>query len=176
MRSLVVATLCAVVLAGSAGPAEAARARVDDPGQWAGYEIGVLRIPAIGVEELVREGVAQAVIDRGVAHWLGTAAPGGEGNLVLAGHRTLGTAPFYHLDRLRPGDLVSVAWTEGPEATYRVTEIFVVSPADIWIVDWTPQPSLTMFSCHPKGSARQRIVVRAELVQVDSAIWLDRIV
>lgn len=175
MRWVVVATLSAVMLAGSAGPAEAARARVDDPGQQAGYEIGVLRIPAIGVEEVVREGVAQPVIDRGVAHWLGTAAPGGEGNLVLAGHRTLGTAPFYHLDRLEPGDLVGVDWTGGPAATYRVTEIFVVSPADVWIVEWTSQPSLTMFSCHPKGSALQRIVVRAELVQVDPAVWVDRI-
>ncbi|HDH27408.1 MAG TPA: sortase, partial [Actinobacteria bacterium] len=52
----------------------------------------------------------------------------------------------------------------GRIATYRVVETLIVTPADMWIVDPTDTPMFTMFACHPKGSARHRIVVRAELV------------
>jgi sortase (surface protein transpeptidase) len=48
---------------------------------------------------------------------------------------------------------------------YRVEDTFVVAPEDIWITYDIPGRSLlTMFACHPKGSARQRIVVRAVLL------------
>lgn len=129
-----------------------------------GITVGSLQIPTIGVDEVIREGVHLSVIDRGVAHWAGTAEAGGIGNMVLAGHRTTKTAPFVHLDRLQPGDEIEVAGLDGRVATYRVTDTVIVSPSDIWIVEQTETPMLTLFACHPRGSARQRIVVRAELV------------
>ena len=124
------------------------RARVDAVTQQLGVTTGHLEIPAIGLDEVIREGVDLSVIDRGVAHWSGTADPGGIGNMVLAGHRTI------H----------SVSGMGGRIATYRVVETLIVTPSDMWIVDPTDTPTLTMFACHPKRSARQRIVVRAELV------------
>ena len=47
---------------------------------------------------------------------------------------------------------------------YRVSESFIVAPNDIWITYDTEVPTVTMFACHPKGSARYRIVVRATIV------------
>ena len=127
--------------------------------------IGHLSIPAIGVDEVIRSGVAVDVIDRGVAHWVGTAGAGEEGNMVLAAHRTTHTAPFRDLDDLAPGDLVVVTDPSGFDVMYRVDEIFVVDPEDIWITyDIPGRSTLTLFACHPKGSARQRIVVRASLL------------
>lgn len=149
--------LAFVLVVGLAAPASAHE-------MPSGAEVGRIVIPAIGLDEVVREGIEQWVIDLGVAHWPGTARPGEDGNVVLAGHRTVATRPFYDLGRLRPGDRVHLEWRDGSRHTYRVTETFVVPPTGVWIVDPTPVPTVTMFSCHPKGSARQRIVVRAELV------------
>ncbi|MDP8958844.1 MAG: class E sortase [Actinomycetota bacterium] len=147
------------------------RALAHAPAQSAGFEIGRLRIPSIEVEEVIREGVAMSVLDLGVGHWVGTAGPGDSGNMVLAAHRTVLTRPFHDLDLLRPGDVVYVGASvtgEAEVARYRVTETFFVTPEEVWIADPTEQPTLTMFACHPKGSARQRIVVRAELVRAPS--------
>ncbi len=141
------------------------RARVDAPVQAMGFFVGRIEIPAISVDEVVREGVSLDVIDLGVAHWAGTAGPGGVGNFVLAGHRTTHTAPFLDLDRLAPGDLINVTSVDGTAVSYQVTETLIVAPEDMWIVDQTSDPILTMFACHPKGSLRQRIVVRASLVE-----------
>jgi sortase A len=140
------------------------RAHVEAATQQLGILVGRIEIPAIGVDELIREGVHLSVIDRGVAHWAGTAEAGGPGNLVLAGHRTTKTAPFHDLDRLRPGDTITVTGFDGRSADYVVRETVIVAPADIWIVEHTETPMLTLFACHPKRSARQRIVIRADLV------------
>jgi sortase A len=141
-----------------------ARATVDAVTQRLGIVTGQIEIPAIGLHEVIREGVDLSVIDQGVAHWSGTADAGAAGNMVLAGHRTIHTAPFRDLDKLEPGDEIHVSRVDGVVATYRVVETLIVSPEDMWIVDPTAVPTLTMFACHPKHSARQRIVVRAELV------------
>ena len=132
--------------------------------QLSGAYLGVLRIPSIGVHEVVRSGVSLDVIDRGVAHWAGTAGPGEEGNVVLAGHRSTHTRPFWSLGELTVGDLIFLTDGYGFDVMYRVTEIFVVDPSALWISHETGQPELTMFACHPKGSAAYRIVVSADLV------------
>jgi len=132
--------------------------------QSIGTELGRLRIPAIDLDETIRAGISLSVINQGVAHWVGTASPGDFGNVVFAGHRTTYGAPFYHLDRLDVGDLVYVTDAAGFEVLYRVSETLVVDPEDIWITYETGASMVTMFACHPKGSARHRIVVRAEQV------------
>lgn len=142
------------------------RARVDAVTQQLGVITGHLSIAAIGLDEEIRDGVDLSVLNRGVAHWAGTADAGQPGNMVLAGHRTTHTAPFLDLDKLEPGDEITVTAIGGVVATYRVVETIIVTPSDIWIVEPTDTPTLTLFACHPKRSSRQRIVVRAELVDV----------
>lgn len=142
----------------------AARQPVFHRSQAVGVEIGQMRIPAIDLDETVRSGVAMSVIDQGVAHWAGTSSAGGSGNMVLAGHRSTKTRPFENIDRLDVGDLIYMTGGDGREIMYRVSDSFIVDPNDLWITYDGPEPSLTMFACHPKGSARFRIVVQAELV------------
>ncbi len=168
MLSAVLAFLITVIglqaPAAPVSPQQPQRARIEAYTQRLGVTSGHLEIPAIGVDEKIREGIHLSVIDRGVGHWAGTAEAGGPGNMVLAGHRTVRTAPFRDLDRLQPGDEIRVSGIDGRRASYRVTETLIVSPTDIWIVERTEVPTITLFACHPKGSARQRIVVRGELV------------
>jgi len=132
--------------------------------QQSGVVESRLRIPAIGVDEVVRSGIALSVIDQGVAHWSGTSEPGGSGNVVLAGHRTTHSRPFWDLDRLRTGDLVYLEDGHGFDVMYKVSSSFVVEPDDLWISYEFGRPMVTMFACHPRGSARYRIVVQADLV------------
>ncbi len=141
-----------------------ARQAVFHRSQASGVTIGNLRIPAIGLDETIRSGVALSVIDRGVAHWSGTAQPGESGNVVLAGHRATKTKPFRDLDKLKLGDLVFMTDGRGFDVMYRVSDTYIVDPEDLWITYDGPTPSVTMFACHPKGSARYRIVVKADLV------------
>jgi len=135
-----------------------------DRSQQSGIVVSRLRIPAIGLDETIRSGVALSVIDRGVAHWAGTSEPGGLGNVVLAGHRTTHSHPFWDLDRLKEGDLVYLEDGNGFDVMYRVSSTFVVEPDDVWISYDFGKPMVTMFACHPRGSARYRIVVQADLV------------
>ncbi len=132
--------------------------------QFAAWDLWNLSIPAIDVSEPIRAGVSLDVLDQGVGYWSGTAQPGGDGNLVLAGHRTTFTRPFEDLDRLVVGDLITVEDGFGHEIRYRVSESMVVEPNDMWITFDRPTPTLTLFACHPKGSAAFRIVVVADLI------------
>lgn len=126
-------------------------------------EVGHIAIPKIGVDQAIREGVEQMVIDAGVAHWPGTASPGGWGNVVLAGHRSSHTEPFRRNGELAPGDVIVLSDATG-SYTYHVTNVQVVANTALWIVDQHPGRTLTIFTCHPIGSSAQRLIVQAELV------------
>jgi len=132
--------------------------------QSSAFVLGSIEIPAIGLSETIRSGVSLSVIDRGVAQWAGTVGPGENGNLVLAGHRTTHSKPFFDLDRLGVGDLIYISDGAGFEVMYKVADTMIVDPKDVWITYDRTKPMLTMFACHPKGSSRYRIVVTADLV------------
>lgn len=132
------------------------------PGRHPIVQIGEIRIPKIGLVHPVYEGVTLTVIDRGPGHWPGSAVPGQLGNTVFAGHRTTKSKPFRNLDLLVPGDEIIFS-TKDETSTYLMTRQEIVSPKDVWIVDPTPDATVTLFACHAPGSARQRIVVRGAL-------------
>jgi len=131
-------------------------------------QIGEIRIPKIGLVHPIFEGVTLTVIDHGPGHWPGSAMPGQLGNAVFAGHRVTHTHPFRNVDQLTPGDEITLTTASGT-FIYRMTKQEIVSPSDTWIVTPTPNATLTLFGCHPPGSARQRIVIRAELVSAAPA-------
>ena len=126
-------------------------------------KIGEIRIPKIGLVHSVYEGVTLTVIDNGPGHWPGSAVPGQLGNAVFAGHRVTHTHPFRNVDKLVPGDEIIFAMPNGT-FTYRMTKQEIVKPSDTWIVNPTQTATLTLFACHPPGSATNRIVIRAEYV------------
>ncbi len=126
-------------------------------------QIGTIEIPKIGLVHPIFEGVWLTVVDHGPGHWPGTALPGQLGNTVFAGHRVTHTHPFLNVDLLAPGDRV-VFDMPGAVYTYAVTSITVVQPDDIGIVDQTRARTFTLFACHPKHSAAERIVVQGRLV------------
>ncbi|MFP5255490.1 MAG: sortase [Acidimicrobiia bacterium] len=119
---------------------------------------GVLEIPSIGLSQPLFEGITLTAIDRGPSHWPGTAMPGELGNVVVAGHRTTRTRPFWDLDLVQPGDELVFAMDDGSRHVYVLDRIEIVDDEAMHIVDQTYGYRATLFACHPKGSARQRIV------------------
>ena len=122
-----------------------------------------IKIPAIGVDVVVVEGTTQSALRAGAGHYPQTPLPCEAGNVGIAGHRTTYGKPFHNLDLLKPGDTIVLETPVG-SCTYKMTAPpFVVTPTDTHVVDPTPVPTLTLTTCHPKGSARQRLVVQAQL-------------
>jgi sortase A len=122
-----------------------------------------VRIPAINVDVVVVEGTTASALRAGAGHYPQTPLPCEQGNVAIAGHRTTYGKPFQNLDRLKPGDEIILETPIG-ECTYKVAQApFVVRPNNISVVQPTPTSSLTLTTCHPKGSAAQRLVIRAGL-------------
>lgn len=128
----------------------------------AGEAIAILRIPRIGVDSAVVQGIGRADLRKGPGHYPDTPIPGQLGNAAIAGHRTTYGAPFNRLDELANGDPIVVRTLSGTYH-YTVTEQLVVNPKDTFVLDPTPDATLTLTTCNPEFSARQRLVVHAVL-------------
>ncbi len=137
-----------------------------------GSAIARIQIPAIGVDKTVVEGVRVGDLRKGPGHYPTTPIPGQAGNAAIAGHRTTYGAPFGDIDELEPGDQIIVTTIQG-QFTYEVAVQgeghghFIVAPHQVEVLDqdFRDHPNrLTLTACHPKGSARQRIIVVAALV------------
>ncbi len=128
--------------------------------------LGTIEIPKLGITEPIQRGVTLTAINRGPGWWPGTPMPGEWGNVVVAGHRTTYSKPFNRLDELTEGDRV-VFTTDAGRFVYQVRGVIVV-PAewiDIAAQDWAH--TATLFACHPKGSAKERIVAKLRLLRDD---------
>jgi sortase A len=137
----------------------------DIPPIFRGDPLALLEIPAIGRSDIVVPGVSLNDLKDGPGHYPDTPLPGQLGNASIAGHRTTYGAPFFNVDDLVPGDELIVTMLTGDQFIYEVTGIEVVSASDYWVVT-TSDPTkaeLTLTSCDPKYTARDRIVVHSVL-------------
>ena len=144
--------------------------QLDDPavGSGAGASgaaIGRIAIPAIGIDMVVVQGTDASALAKGPGHYPATPMPCASGDVAIAGHRTTFLHPFYDLDKLRPGDVIMLS-TRTVSCRYSVSRApFAVSPNNTSVVADTPgQYTLTLTTCNPKGSATQRLIVKAALV------------
>lgn len=156
---------------------------IQDPGYAERYKLREIKVgegltrlivPRLKVDVLVVEGTTPAALKAGAGHYRGTPLPGESGNIGIAGHRTTYGRPFAKLDTMTTGD---VAYLVTPFATYTYTvqpafdghaNPWVVTPTDVGVVSQTGADKwLTLTTCHPKGSARQRLVLRLALTRTD---------
>lgn len=125
-----------------------------------------LRIEKLDVDVVVVEGTSASALRAGAGHYPATPLPGEQGNVAIAGHRTTYGRPFHDLDRMAPGDRIELETPIGTDVYEVAREPFVVGSHDWQPIANTPdEHALTLTTCHPKGSARQRLIVRAELVE-----------
>lgn len=127
-----------------------------------------IRIPKIGVNEIVVEGVSIARLAYGPGHYPSTPRIGAKGVTGIAGHRTGWGSPFIDLDKLVRGDEV-VLETKEATYTYRVTNRTIVDPGDGWVLGGDPKSKathrITLTTCTPKYTSRDRLIVWGDLVE-----------
>jgi sortase A len=150
-----------------------------------------LTVPKLGVYgHTVRNDDSQWALDVGAIKLPPTGFPWQQGaNTYIAGHRigwpgTETYYQFYNLPAMQPGDVAYLTDMNGTVYTYRVSEIFAVSPSDVWVTNpiagrdmltlqtctetpndwWTIGPRL--FEAGPDSG---RLIVRADKVAVDYA-------
>jgi len=133
-----------------------------------------LLVPRWGAdyERPVSEGVDRVgVLDRlGIGHYPGTGMPGDVGNFAISGHRTTYGKPFNRIAELQVGDALVVR-TADLWFVYRVTSTEIVAPTKVAVIAPVPdQPgatpterAITLTTCNPMFSARERYVVHGAL-------------
>lgn len=123
-----------------------------------------IQIPALEVDTIVVEGTTLSALQAGAGHYEESALPCEVGNAAIAGHRTTYGKPFAEIDDLAPGDQITLETPVG-RCTYRVTgQPFITTPTDFGVLDPGNGSILTLTTCHPPGSASQRLIVRAKLI------------
>jgi sortase A len=127
-----------------------------------GEPVGDIRIPRIGVNQVVVEGTNTPDLRKGPGHYIGTPLPGQNGNASIAGHRTTYGHPFYNLDGVKVGDPIVLTTLQGI-FVYDATKSFVVSPSDTSVIRNAFANLLTLTTCNPRFSASTRLIVQAKL-------------
>lgn len=135
-----------------------------------------IRISSIGVDALIVEGTEPAALRAGAGHYRPTALPCRRGNVGIAGHRTTYGKPFNRLDELKMGDVIELitpsesckySVVDGPAGTPRPKRgapSWVTHPKDGAVLNPIDGNFLTLTTCHPKGSAAKRLILRAQLM------------
>jgi sortase A len=128
------------------------------PGEW----VARLEAPSVGLAATVIEGSSDRMLARAAGHVEYTALPGEAGNVGIAGHRD---TTFRAVRRLQTGDPLTLRTAKGV-FHYKIERTFIVRPTDVYVLDPTDTPSLTLVTCYPFtfiGHAPKRYIVRAVL-------------
>jgi len=128
-----------------------------------GDAVARIRIPRLGLTEIVVNGTDDDSLKRGPGRYLGSAMPG-EGELVyIAGHRTTYGAPFSKIDKLRKGDRV---FMELPYGTfeYVITGHRIVAATETSVLESKGREQLALQACHPRFFATHRYIAYAKPV------------
>jgi len=117
-----------------------------------------------------KEAVYQWVVpDYNVGHPSEGTHPGQVGNSVMWGHLSTPVerkgSVFRRLPEVDPGDDVVVD-TSRFRYLYRVSQVKVVTPEQVNVMETSPDPVLTLITCVPEWVYTYRLVVTAQLTQV----------
>lgn len=125
--------------------------------------IGRLLLPRQDQGVPLFSGTDEVALTLGAGHLPETAALDAQGNIAIAGHRD---GFFRVLRDLEPGDRLILS-SAGGQRTFEVVGTRVVEPRDVWVLEPTPQTTLTLITCYPfyhVGNAPNRYIVRARLM------------
>lgn len=126
--------------------------------------IGVMMIPSIDLTVPIGEGSDQETMRFTVGHFTETAPPGQEGNFAVVGHRNFTYGQYFNrLDEMEKDDEILV-FSERYLYTYQVTEVFVVQPTEVWVLESTGGCEITLITCTPIRTATHRLIVKGVLV------------
>jgi len=134
-----------------------------------GKAFALINSPKIKAEHVVVEGTSRDDLRKGPGHIVQSKMPGAKGTFAVSGHRTTYGGPFGNLDKLSKGDQIIIR-TKIATYTYEVSHSRVVLPTEVSVLDDVRgedgklRPTIVLTTCHPKFSAKQRLIVFGDLV------------
>jgi sortase A len=153
------------VLPGDAGDVK--RNASSAPAPAAGTLLGRLEAPSVQMSTSVLEGSDDGTLSRGAGHIEDTPFPGQAGNIGIAGHRD---TVFRPLRNVKVGDPLNLT-TADRTYRYRISKTLIVGPDDVYVLDPTEQPTLTLVTCYPFefiGHAPKRFIIQATLTEEEA--------
>ncbi len=109
-------------------------------------------------------------LNHGVAHLEGSAHLGEVGNVFITGHssdyawkKNPYAAVFSLVPKLVPGDIITIR-ENGGVYVYKVAQTKIVKPTEVEVANPTTTPILTLLTCYPVGTSRDRFIVHASLI------------
>lgn len=141
-----------------------------------GSPLFTLKIPKIGLETVIVQGIGREELKKGPGHFPSCGeAPSGEcvsdakypgegGNVAISGHRTTYGAPFFRLNELEEGDIIDFV-SGRARYRYKFREQKIVDPVSGFAtVEQHGRDEVTLTTCHPRFSAAQRLIVQGDFV------------
>ena len=127
-----------------------------------------LILPTIQLDEPVYDGVSSYTVNKGIWRRPNTSTPDRGGNTVLVGHRFTynGAAVFYNLDKLGNNDDIYLIYSQ-KVYHYKVALIQIVSPNNTQVEAPSAGNRLTIYTCTPLLTAKNRLVYIADLIEVN---------
>ncbi|MBF8984331.1 class E sortase [Lutibacter sp. B2] len=133
------------------------------------YEDGmmIIHIPKLNIHAGVIKGTSKPQLKKGPGLYEKSPLVTEENaNICIAGHRTTYGAWFRNTNKLKKEDEIHIVFN-GFTYIYKVEKVFAVNKKEWSITEPTGYSALTLTACHPPGSAKQRLVVRAKLEKID---------
>ncbi|MEK7151282.1 MAG: sortase [Patescibacteria group bacterium] len=126
-----------------------------------------LIVKSAGVNMPIFLSTNEKVLLKGGWMYSGNSTPDKGGNTVIFGHRWLYKPPiqntFYNLNKTKIGDKFSISWN-GTTYNYQVSDIKIIEPTEISILNPTDSAQVTLITCTPLFSTKQRLVVIGKLI------------
>ncbi len=137
------------------------------PWPWADtWPVSRLSVPRLGIDRIVLAGASGSSLAFGPGHLFGTALPGENGNVVIAGHRD---THFRFLQELKKGDEIHLQTNNGNNIPYRISEIRVIHENETQYLSQSDERILTLITCYPfnaitaGGPMRYIVIARSEI-------------
>lgn len=149
------------------------------------YEPAHIIIEKIGVDTPITWDVSAEdtieYLNKGVSHLQGSARVGEIGNVFITGHSSDYAwknnpygAVFSLVPKLAAGDKITIR-EHGKAYVYQVAEVKVVKPNQVEVANETTSPVLTLLTCYPVGTSRDRFIVHASLISSpDQPVAVDQ--
>ena len=126
--------------------------------------VGILSIPKIDLTVGIGKGVDNETLKYSVGYFTETSLPGEKGNFCVIGHRSYAYGEFFNrLDEIEQEDDIIVGSNE-KEFKYKVTDIKVVTPDEVSVLNQTEDSEITLITCTPIRVGSHRLIIKGVLV------------
>lgn len=138
-----------------------------------------ISIPAVGITAPIFWNVDGqdmdeylSVLEKGIAHYKGTPLPGQSGSSLLFGHSSYNydmpnnmDSIFAPLHNVKNGDRVYIEKEDGTTLTFEVYQTKVIVPTDLEFLSQAGPTRVTLMTCTPIGTTKNRLLVYAKQIQ-----------